>query len=300
MSREAVEKRPIFHGNAVALAAHIRRPRDFFVRAVASSCLPVTGGLAEADSPGQNFHDIISFDSASSRVLGDFDDLQKAAEFTRGNHGQNDLSTITIAECRVRGLKIQMPAGDSDRGRTFIADQLEVQAESSAQRLRPTEFRSLRTVIDGLSLDGYALKVSSDPELFSHNETKEKLCSSYEQSRSFRKRYAKRFYPTGESSNNGCLGWLFGAKSRIPEARGVIVATIVTTVKWDGKPAPGTEIKGNQLIIDGLGSIYFGEIVIEEDFRRATLLRFQLGSPHGGEGSVCETQSDTTGWPPKK
>lgn len=297
MSR-AVEKRPIFHGNAVALSAHIRRPRDFFVPAVASSCLPVTGGLAEADSPRQSFHDIISFDSASSRVVGDFIDLQKAAEYTRGNHGQNDLPTMTIAECRVRGLKIQVPGTDSDR-RTFIADQLEIQAESSAERRRPTEFRSLRTVIEGVSVDGNVLNVTTDTDLFSQNETKEKLCAAFEQSRSFRKRYGQRFYATGESSNSGCLGWLFGAKNRIPEARGVIVATIVTTIKWDGKPAPGTEIRGNQLIIDGLGSIYFGEIVIEQDFRRVTLLRFQLGSPHGGEGAVCETQSDTHVWPPK-
>ncbi|MBV9156615.1 MAG: hypothetical protein JO097_10160, partial [Acidobacteriaceae bacterium] len=241
MSRTAIEKRPLFHGNAVALSAHIRRPKDFFVPAVASSCLPVTGGLAKADSPAQNFHDIISFDSASTHVLGDFVDLEKAAEFTRGNHGENDLPTRTIAECRVRGLKIQVPGG-----RSFIADQLEVQAESSAQRQRLTEFITLRTVIEGVSVDGYALEITTDTEMFTQCPTKEKLCRTYEQSRAFRKRYRNRFYATGESSDSGCLGGLFGAKNHIPEARGIIIATTVATIKWDQKAAPETEIRGNQ------------------------------------------------------
>lgn len=298
MSREALEKRFIFHGNAVALAAHIRRPQDYFVPAVASCCIPVTGGLAEADSPGQSFRDIISFESASTRVIGDFTNPQRAAELTRGKQGENDLPTRTVAESRVRGLKIQSSGSDSDR-RTFLAEQLEIQMESFSQRRSATEFRSLHAVIDGVSVDGYKLTVTTDTQLFSEYETKEKLCRAYEQSRAFRKSYGKRFYPTGQSSDAGCLGGLFGAKSRIPEGRGVIVATLVTGLKWDGKAAPGTEIKGNQLRIEGLGSIHFGEIVIEEDFRRVTLIRFQLGSPDGGDGSVCEVQTNGHTWPPK-
>ncbi|MGA8027110.1 MAG: hypothetical protein WB992_08180 [Bryobacteraceae bacterium] len=281
----------------MALAAHIRRPQDFFIPAVASSCLPVTGGLAEAKSEGQSF-DIISYEAASTQAIGDFASPQKALEFTRGNYGENDLPSKTFVQSSVKGFKIQAP-GDAGAQRTFIAQELRVDMESASDRRNPTAFRSLQVVIDGLSVDDYGLKVTVDSDLFSQNDTKEKLCGAYRQSRQFRKRHASRFYPIEGSSNSGCLGWLFGAKNRIPEAGGVIVATLISTVQWEGKPAPGTEIRGNQLIIKDLGSIYFGEIIIEQDFRRVTLLRFHLGCANGGEGAVCEIQSDTHGWPPK-
>lgn len=293
MSRQAVDRRFIFHGNAVALAAHIRGPGDFLVPAVASSCLPVTGGVAEAESAGRNFNDIISYDSASTTVKGDYVDGQGVAELARGKQAQSQLPAMTTAECRVTGLKIHSGSDE------FRADELELQAVSTANPERHTEFASLRTAFRGISVNGYRLKVETDTELFTKYETKEKLCRAYEQSGQFRKRYGKRFYPTGKSSNAGCLGWLFGAKNRIPEAGGVIVATLVPVLDWEPKPAPGTKIRGNKLIIDGLGSIYFGEVIIEEEFRRVTLIRFQLGSSNVGEGTVCEVQSDTHPWPPK-
>jgi len=300
MSKEAVEKRFIFHGNAVALAAHIRRPRDFFIPAVASSCLPVTGGLAEANSAGQSF-DIISYDSASTKALGDFTDAERAAEFTRGNHGENELPTRTVVESAVKGFKIQAPgtaAGDSEKRRIFLAEDLQTQMESTSYRRGATEFRSLRVAIEGVSVDGYALKIGTDTELFTRNDTKEKLRKAYAEDRQFRKRYGKQFYSAGESSN-AWLDWLFGAAKRIPQGKGLICATVVTTIQWEGKAAPGTQIKGNRLIVDGLGSIYFGEILIEEELRRLTLIRFQLGSPDGGDGSVCETSTNGHSWPPR-
>ncbi|MGH9696284.1 MAG: hypothetical protein ACRD5Z_19205, partial [Bryobacteraceae bacterium] len=88
------------------MAAHIRRPNDLFVRAVAPTYLPVTGGLAEAQASGQNFHEIISFESASTRALGDFADVHSAAGFTNGTHGKNELSTHTFVESTVNGLKV--------------------------------------------------------------------------------------------------------------------------------------------------------------------------------------------------
>src|ERR1700689_3594947 len=103
-----VEKRFIYHANAVAFAAHIQRPTDFQFKAVASSCLPVSGGLAEASSGPQTFQEIVSFTSASSSAEGDFADTRRAVDFTQGNFSDNELSTQTFADARLNGLKISV------------------------------------------------------------------------------------------------------------------------------------------------------------------------------------------------
>jgi hypothetical protein len=140
--------------------------------------------------------------------------------------------------------------------------------------------------------------VKTATEVFSRNETKEKLCKTFEEDGDFRKQYSSLFFPTGEESK-GFLDGLLG-KHEIPNAKGTIYATIVTGLEWEGqKPDRPTEIKGNQLTIEGIGTIYFGEIFIDENSRRLTLVRFQLGSPTGGEGSALEAGAGGGGWPPE-
>jgi hypothetical protein len=296
----AVEKRFIFRGNAVALAAHIRRPNDFFVPAMASSGLPVTGGLAEAKAAAQSFRDLISFESAYTRASGDFADTKRAVDFTHGNYGENELPTNTFVEASLTGLKINVPqaAGAAPSHRVFLAGQLHLRMESTSDRRSPAAFRSLEATIDGVSVDGRALKVKTAPEVFARNETKEKLCKTFEENSDFRKQYSNLFFPTGEESK-GLLGGLLG-KHEIPNAKGTIFGTIVTGLEWEGqRPDRPTEIKGNQLAIEGIGTIYFGEILIDENARRLTLVRFQLGSPDGGEGSACEAGANGETWPPQ-
>jgi hypothetical protein len=299
-THKSVERRFFFHGNAVALAAHIRRPDDYFIPAVASSCLPVTGGLAQADSEGQNFNDLISFGSASTHAKGDFVDQRSAAEYTRGNHGDNNLPTSTIVESTTKGFKISTPPDPAGgAGRVFSVDNLVVRMENTSNRRSPTSFRSLYVTIDGVSVDGHILLVKTDPEIFTENDTKKKLEETFERDSEFRKRCGHQFFYPGEPSEHGPLGRLF-SREKIPEADGLIYGTIVTSVTWASTEPDRAVIEGHELKIAGLGSIYFGEIIIEEDFRRITLLRFQLGSPNGGDGSVCEAQSNGQGWPPKR
>ena len=294
-----IEKRFFFHGNAVALAAHIRRPDDFFIPAVASSCLPVTGGLAQAEAGPQSFHDLISFGSAATRATGDFSDVRGAAEYTQGNHGENNFPTNTFVESAMKGFKIAVPKGqENEAGRVFSADELLVRLENTSDRRHPTSFRSLHVTISGISVDGHSLLIRTNPEIFSEHDTREKLKDVFEHDSDFRKQFGHQFFSPGEEPEQGVLGKLF-SKSEIPEGDGIIYGTIVTSMAWASTPAPGTEIHQNRLTISGLGSIYFGEIIIEEDFRRITLLRLQLGSLYGGEGSICEVQSNGQGWPPK-
>ncbi len=290
MDNPLVEKRFIFNGAAVALAAHIRRPNDLFIRAVAPTALPVTGGLAEVQASGQNFHEIISFESASSRTLGDFADIHSAAGFTNGNHGQNGLSTHTFVESSVDGLKIDVPLDTGKGRRVFAVKQLHVRLESASDRRNPIAFRSLETTFTEVSVDGVPLKVNTVADVFSQHETKAKLVQRYEKDGDFRKRYGNLFFPTG-----GPTG-----RNEIPNSKGMIYGTVVTGLEWQGKKPDKTDFIGtNRMKIEGLGTLYFGEIFIEENYRRVTLIRFQLGSSYGGDMSACEAQGNGSTWPPQ-
>ena len=103
-----------------------------------------------------------------------------------------------------------------------------------------------------------------------------------------------------------------------------MLATVVTGFTWLTGPDAGKTIPGNKLVVDGIGTIFFGEVIIEEGTRRLTLLRLQFGlpepakhveeaaAPHanptppppppvGGEGTVGDAHSNGAGtadsWP---
>jgi hypothetical protein len=50
--------------------------------------------------------------------------------------------------------------------------------------------------------------------------------------------------------------------------------------------------------VPDFGKIYFGELYITGESRRLTMVRFQLGSPHGGEVVAAEGESNGLPWPP--
>jgi hypothetical protein len=284
MKIRPVEKRFFFHANAVALAAHMRRPEDFFVLAVASSCLPVTGGEGKAETKGESFRDIISYRSASTRVFGDFTDKARAVDFTHGNHGENDLATETHAECQITGLKINN--GD----RVLEIESLESTMSSHSDRRGAITFRTMSAGFQQIRVDGVGLRLATHTELFTQHPTKQKLVQGFAGNPDMRAKYGSCFF--GRKSPGS-------PSRRIPELDGMIYATVVTGMEWDGQAPAGTAISGHSVKVNGMGTLYFGEIIIEEGFRRFTMLRFQLGSDAGGCGSANEIQTNGTTWPPQ-
>jgi len=295
-----IEKRYIFNASAVAFAAHIRRPADHQFKAVASSALPVTGGLAEASSGPQSYQEVISFQSASTSVSGDYADTRRAVDFTKGNFGDNELSTQTFVDARLSGLRI---IGARDQGGTgfakpvtFVAKELHARLESHSDRRGPNAFRGLEANFQGISVDGSELIVTTAPEVCTHYETYEKLVKAYHEDGDFRKRYGGLFYPTGHEKT-GISSIL--SKPEIGEG-GMVAGTVVTNLRWAGAQPVGAEIRSNRLTVPGIGTIFFGEIVYQPNTRQLTLLRFQLGSPTGGEGSACNVGSNGGGMPPSQ
>lgn len=291
---QTTEKRFLFNANAVGFAAHIRRPEDFQVPTMAKSCLPVTGGVAEGSEHNKCFRDIVSFDSVSTRATGEYKHPKEAVAFTHGNHGDNELPTVTIVEGTMNGFKIEIPQPVEVPGAHPVVRRLKIhkmsaRMENESGHQRSTSFHSLEVKIEGASVDGHAFRVITSPELFSRHDTKHKLARAFEEKGSFHDDHGHHFFAPSE-------GW---DPNKIPEQNGIVLCTVVKAIEWVNGPAEGCEIRGNLLKISGIGSIYFGELLIEEDSRRLTLLRFQLGSPHGGEGAAVDVQSNGSGWPPQ-
>jgi hypothetical protein len=307
-----IEKRFIFSGSALAFAGRIRRPDDVFLKVAAPSHLPVTGGLSEAGLEGRetepyHYKDVIRFSEAHSRAHGDFSDPHRAVDFTHGNHGHSGLPSNTSVQARLHRLRIDVPEDSKDNTprRIFHAGLLDLHMESTSDRRNPISFRSLTAKFEGITLTTIAngnsteaaLTVHTATKIFEENDTKEKLLSRYAGDGSFRKTYAVCFHPIGTHLPGRRMG-LF-SRHAIPHAdRGPIVATIVTKLEWAREAPEGTEIRNNRLSISGLGRIYFGEIILDENSRRVTLLRFELGSPNGGDASACEAATNGTPWPP--
>lgn len=309
-----VETRFIFDGSAVAFAGRIRRPDDVFIKAAAPVHLPVTGGLSEAviegpDVPPYQYKNLITFSSAYSRAQGDYSDPRRAADFTSGNHGHNDLPANTALQSRLLALKVH---GEADPtlgtpARVFAADHLEAYLASTSNRRDPNSFRSMSATFKGITLtttddkgtSTSELLVHTATEIFAANDTKEQLLATYRNDGDFRKKYAALFFPPG-AALPGFLNTLL-SKPEIPFAeQGPIVATFVTGLEWVGPAPAATEIQNNRLTISGLGRIFFGEIIIGEGTRRVTLLRFELGSTNGGDASAVEVAANGTKWPPIK
>lgn len=277
---EQVERRFLFHGEALALAAHVRRPRDYFIDSVASSTLSIAGGRAEARGEGADFG-ILSYRSAFTRVSGDYDPPGEAVRFTHGNYGENNLPTRTVVEVEVSGFRVNVVQEDEDAvpgfdSREVIIQQAKLLLESTSDRRTPNAYRTITASIRGVMVDGRELIVETNSQMFAERCTKRKLDCAMDDDL-FRSRNAQQI---------------------IYEGPGVTIGTVVTGLQWADEAPDLTRINKNQLMIKGMGAIHFGEIVIQEGFRRLTLARFELGSPDGGSAVVAQGQSNGTPIPP--
>jgi hypothetical protein len=280
--QEYIERRFLFQGSALGLAAHIRRPKDELLESVASSVLAITGGLAQAQAgPGKT--GIISYDGASTQASGDFVPSENAVQFTHGNYADNNLNTQTVVQTNLSGLVIDVPQEHSGlhffgkSNRVVSMAQLTAVMGNTSDRQTPNAFRTLNVTIDGVLVDGKTLIVETNTNLFTDKCTKRELDCALDDD-DFRQ----------TCSNQILRQW-----------PGMILATVVKRMYWaDGAP-PETKIENNQLIVNGIGSLYFGELIIQEGLRRIALVRFQLGSPHGGEGTGGQVGASGGTMPPQ-
>ena len=70
-------------------------------------------------------------------------------------------------------------------------------------------------------------------------------------------------------------------------SNGYVVCSFVNAVTWRGKTTPG-----NALQLTGFGTIYFGEVLMNEYSRRFTLVRLAMGSTVQADVALADGDSN--------
>lgn len=111
-------------------------------------------------------------------------------------------------------------------------------------------------VLEGLQLDGQPIELDRDTDLID--------------------------YPT---FTGYCLKHPSGPRT----SGGYVVTSFVRSIRWKKK-----KIQGNVLSLKGFGSIYFGEVLMNEYNRRVTLVRLAMGSTVEAEAACAEADPNGT------
>jgi len=273
-------RRYVFTGNCSGVSFHIRRPVDAILPVQAASCLPVTGGLSESrvgrgslPKPG-SATDYVSFESASTIARGDYVDPTLAIAMTRKEVAFDAVPTLTTATAEVTGLVVL--------GRVSIdLAVMSMQAESAEYPEEPEIYcRGMR--LEGIRVDGYPVRVTLADQFFWDNNTKSKL----------EKACANGYEPQLFFKANNAAAYGYGNPT------GTVKCTVVSQLAWADQPNPNATIEGNSIVIPNFGIVYFGEAYITSCSRRITMVRFQLGSDDGGDGTAASGETNGNPWPP--
>jgi hypothetical protein len=260
------EKRYIFQGHAIA--AEARQPGERSGAIYAAMALPVTGGYGQiiaTSGPIPAGRSVKLFDSASAFVSGDFFD-PKDEKASVGDCG-GVARTVTAAyvngyslmdRVTVEKLSAHLILEDPGTGQPLIF----------SGDTNPISGEPEPDPIVGLRVDGCDVNIEFDP-IFDEFPTLDQLQAE------FRKRCRIDWYDYA------------------------IATSIVKSLSWKDENCPKrAKIDCNTIIVEGLGRIFLGELLIEAGSRHLTLVRVQLGSDERDNDAACDVVSGPQPWPP--
>lgn len=271
-------RRYVFRGHASGVSAHIRRPEKRLLPVQGCSSLPVTGGLSESSVGPQKLDKWVAFESVSTSAHGDYVDAAQGVATTLGEVPFDVAATATHVKADVRGLVIL--------GRVHIGRAAVGLISYSPDGPGEPVIRLEGNHLEGVRIDDARLKITLAEDFYRECNTKTKL--AHRHAAGLAPHHAKLFMPVDGTD----------AVAQFPEAKGTVKCTIVQEISWDGEPHPTASIHGHVVRVPNFGKIYFGEMFITGDSRRLTMVRFQLGSPDGGEVTAGEGETNGGIWPP--
>ena len=272
-------RRYVFRGYANGVSAHIRRPEKHLLPVQGCSSLPVTGGLSESKVGPKTLGQWVAFEAVSTSAHGDYVDAEAGVATTRGEVAFDAVPTETRVTAEVHGVVIL--------GRVHVAHAAVGLISRSAVGREQPAIRLEGNVLEGVRIDDARLHITLAEEFYCECDTKEKLARRH--GAGLAAHHARLFLPAASGVD---------AVTDFPEAKGTVKCTIVQEIRWDGDPHPTATIHGHVVCVPNFGKIYFGEMFLTGESRRLTMVRFQLGSPHGGEVVAAEGETNGNDYPP--
>ena len=274
--------RYVFHSHAAAFGGRIVRPKDVVLEAHGASALLVTGGRSVAKLQRTTFDEFFEVESASTITEGFFEDLKGFVDVTNHKAEEQSLTAVSRARADVAGLSV----GRKPR-MTIKRIVAELTNRSAGHSGQPSIRIGKDVAIDGISIDGFRLVVELNTKPFLKHDTHAKVLAAADDS--------KFVEEAGESL---FMSKRFTGTSKTPAFRklirtgSTIYATIVKSIRWDGKPFPKSEIHDNVVVLPEFGRVFFGELLISEQSRRLTMVRMALGSDAGGSASAGDVETN--------
>jgi hypothetical protein len=262
-------RRYLFHANACAFGGRIVRPRPVVILSDACSAVGVSGGHSESQVKARHFRPYVSIGSASTVVDARFDDVKRAKALTNGEGREEDLTSTSSAKAVVERIAI----GSAKR---VVIGQVTagLRGSSVPDHDEPSIVLGPGTGVRGCVIDGCPLAVDVDFELFEQLAT---------------------YTDFVKAGSPGCVG-----DKRPVEGgpKSPVLTTIVKSLRWTKREPKTARIEGLTVKVDDFGRIHFGELLVEGDSRRLTMMRLRLGSPEGGSVDFAEVQSNGSWYPP--
>jgi hypothetical protein len=284
----AIPRRYVFRGNASAFGGYLYRPDYVVFEVPGASSLTVSGGRSTATIPGQRWK-FASFERAATFAEGVFDELQNAPQSQRvatWTPHEEELHPRTTTWAELGGLVIE-----DDTTRVVVEFARAHMVSTSPSVSRDTSIHlDESTTIEGVSVGGRPLVIELDRRPFQDHTTRSRLIAALDDER-YAKEYGAQFFLDAPLENEG------KPRRRRLATCDLTYATIVRNIHWGADAYPGATIAGNMIDVPDFGRIYFGEVLISEEERRLTMVRFDLGSPSAGRASGSGVQTNGSWYP---
>jgi len=277
-------RRFVFRGNAAAVGGRIVHPDDVVLESHVASSLTVAGGLSRNAGTRIRYGDYVAIESAETIARGLFDDVKQHLALTMREVSADALSTTTRVEAKVEGVHV-------GAGRPRLSVKLlrgALHSKSPAASGEPS-FPVVDAAIEGVEIEGHALKVNLSTAVFQRHDTKSKLLRAVED--------PKESDEVGHQLllHSPIHGVPLPPQGRLLQSQSTIYATVVKSIDWrdPDKPYPGSKILANHILwIPEFGKLLFGELLISDLSRRLTMLRLELGSPQKGDVAFAEVETN--------
>lgn len=267
----------LYRANALALGGSVGQPEPALIPSQASVALSIDGGQGQAESGPFRHGGLVSFERAWAQVLG-----------SRPKPGG---PYETLAQVTVEGVSVQGMV-TADRMVARLVSQ-HVGTSGSEPKIIP-----LGSTFENLRIAGRTVRYDDLSSVFTDLATFGSVRDSYARDEAFQKLARSCFWWGGcpeklpsdlPDELRERHEWLAqNASACPPVSHGTVLTSIVGNVRVDGLAS-----YANCVVVPGFGRVYLGELLIQEDSRRLTMLRLDLGSP--GEGKIVMDATETNG-----
>lgn len=258
-----------YHANAHVLSATFTRPLQHLVEVQGASSLPTIGGHGRAQVEDFRFNEFLSVKRGYTHVSGSSVEAEVS--------GKKTTYFTTLVTAVAEGVNILD---------AFHAERI-VARFASSHTLDDAEahFTLVGSKFDGVQIGGCKTEVPIDAQLFEKIDTFEAARNEFKNNADFKRMAEDPFEAKGDKLPQQPLD-------------GAILCSIVD-LKEMKTACPGVERKGHSFVIPKFGKLFLGEILLEHRRRTLTMVRFELGSPVSGAGTVVQLDGNGQPYPPK-